>query len=183
MDVLGFVTLTVTGFASCAEFGSYAFVHPVIRHLPPESHIRVEQGLLKTFGRVMPVLMTLCVILSISYAVKLSNVESAARVAALASGLIHRRSRIHSCVQRSDQFGYRQMGRRQSTERLEGDKKSVGVLSRRTVLAAADWFCALVFGDDAGLTEIGETIWKLIWKLAKRTQKSEQPTRSLAPFG
>jgi uncharacterized membrane protein len=58
MDVLGFFTLTVVGFTACAEFGSYAFVHPVIRHLPPEHHLLVEKGLLRTFGRVMPVLMT-----------------------------------------------------------------------------------------------------------------------------
>ncbi|HXH69305.1 MAG TPA: hypothetical protein VNI60_03050 [Pyrinomonadaceae bacterium] len=70
MDILGFITLIVTGFTSCAEFGSYAFVHPVIRRLPQEHHIQVEQGLLKTFGRVMPVLMPLCVILAISYAVE-----------------------------------------------------------------------------------------------------------------
>ena len=62
MHILGFITLVITGFTSCAEFGSYAFVHLVIRQLPPEHRIRVEQGLLKTFGRVMPVLMTLCVI-------------------------------------------------------------------------------------------------------------------------
>jgi uncharacterized membrane protein len=65
MDVLGFATLTVTGFVACAEFGSYAFVHPVIRRLPARQHIEVEQGLLKTFGRVMPVGMTLCVILAV----------------------------------------------------------------------------------------------------------------------
>lgn len=70
MDVLGFVALVVTGFASCTEFGSYAFVHPVVRQLPQEHHVRVEQGLLKTFGRVMPVLMTLCVVLSVSYALQ-----------------------------------------------------------------------------------------------------------------
>lgn len=80
MDVLGFITLTITGFTSCAEFGSYAFVHPVIRRLPQEHHIRVEQGLLKTFGRVMPVLMTLCVILSIAYAISLTSDEGVARV-------------------------------------------------------------------------------------------------------
>ena len=65
MDVLEFATLSVTGFAACAEFGSYAFVHPVIRRLPREHHVTVEKGLLHTFGRVMPVLMTLCVVLSI----------------------------------------------------------------------------------------------------------------------
>lgn len=80
MDILGFITLTVTGFTSCAEFGSYAFVHPVIRRLPQEHHIRVEQGLLKTFGRVMPVLMTLCVVLAISYAISLNSVVGTARM-------------------------------------------------------------------------------------------------------
>jgi hypothetical protein len=31
----------------------------VIRRLPADYHLQVEQGLLRTFGRVMPVLMTL----------------------------------------------------------------------------------------------------------------------------
>ncbi len=79
MDVLGFFALAVTGFTSCAEFGSYAFVHPVIRRLPQEHHLRVEQGLLRTFGRVMPVLMTLSVILAVSYALSLDSVEGTAR--------------------------------------------------------------------------------------------------------
>ncbi|WP_180970137.1 hypothetical protein [Deinococcus planocerae] len=68
MNVLAFGTLLATGFTACAEFGSYAFVHPVIRHLPPEQHLRVEKGLLRTFGRVMPTLMTACVVLSWSFA-------------------------------------------------------------------------------------------------------------------
>jgi hypothetical protein len=54
MDILGFIALAVSGFRACAEFGSYAFVHPVIRHLPDEHHIRVEQGFLKTFGGLCP---------------------------------------------------------------------------------------------------------------------------------
>ena len=69
LNPLEFAALVVTGFTSCAEFGSYAFVHPVIRHLPPEHHVSVEKGLLRTFGRVMPVLMTLCVVLSLAYAI------------------------------------------------------------------------------------------------------------------
>ncbi|MBA3989728.1 MAG: DUF1772 domain-containing protein [Propionibacteriales bacterium] len=68
MNVLEFATLVITGFVACAEFGSYAFVHPVIRRLPPTAHLQVEQGLLRTFGRVMPVGMTLCVVLAISSA-------------------------------------------------------------------------------------------------------------------
>ena len=85
MHILTFVALTITGFTSCAEFGSYAFVHPVIRQLPQEHHLQVEQGLLKTFGRVMPVLMTLCVILSVSYATSQSSLEGAARIVGWAS--------------------------------------------------------------------------------------------------
>ena len=87
MDILGFLALSVTGFASCAEFGSYAFVHPVIRRLPREHHVFVEQGLLRTFGRVMPVLMTLCVVLSVSYAVQMNAVEGAARIVRWASAV------------------------------------------------------------------------------------------------
>ena len=85
MDILAFIALTITGFTACAEFGSYAFVHPVIRHLPQEHHLRVEQGLLNTFGRVMPVLMTLCVILSVSYGISPNSVEGPARIVRWAS--------------------------------------------------------------------------------------------------
>jgi uncharacterized membrane protein len=80
MDVLGFMTLLVVGFTSCAEFGSYAFVHPVIRRLPAKYHVSVEQGLLRTFGRVMPILMTLSVILAVCYAVQLNQVEGSSRM-------------------------------------------------------------------------------------------------------
>ena len=68
MELLAFCTLTVTGFVSCAEFGSYAFVHPVLRRLPQPERIVVEQGLLKTFGRVMPIGMTLSLLLVIIFA-------------------------------------------------------------------------------------------------------------------
>jgi len=43
--------LSVTGFAACAEFGSYAFVHPLIRRLPRDHHVTVEKGLLRTARR------------------------------------------------------------------------------------------------------------------------------------
>ncbi len=68
VDVLGFVVLVVVGFTACAEFGSYAFVHPVIRQLPPEHHVAIEKGLLRTFGRVMPPLMVASMGLAIANA-------------------------------------------------------------------------------------------------------------------
>ena len=79
MDILGFVSLVMTGFTACAEFGSYAFVHPVIRELPAEQHVQVERGLLKTFGRIMPIFMTLCVILAVAYAIQMNDQQSLAR--------------------------------------------------------------------------------------------------------
>jgi hypothetical protein len=68
MDVLGFVTLVITGFTACAEFGSYAWVHPVVKRLPARHHIEVEQGFLGTFGRVMPILMPACLALAVAHA-------------------------------------------------------------------------------------------------------------------
>ncbi len=79
--------MVITGFTSCAEFGSQAFVHPVIRRLPREHHVSVEKGLLKTFGRVMPVLMTLCVVLSFAYAIQLRTALGMASLARWAAAL------------------------------------------------------------------------------------------------
>ena len=59
MDVFGLAVLFLAGFTACAEFGSYAFVHPVIRRLPAREMITFEQGLLGTFGRAYPILMPL----------------------------------------------------------------------------------------------------------------------------
>lgn len=70
MDIVMFATVTVIGFTACAEFGSYAFVHPVLKRLPARDHIAMEQGLLRTFGVVMPVLMTASLVLAVGYAAR-----------------------------------------------------------------------------------------------------------------
>ena len=83
MDILGFITMLIAGFTACAEFTSYALVHPVIRHLPQKHHIRFEQGSLKTYGMIMPVLMPVSVILTVSYVIfsqDLRNIELIIRV-------------------------------------------------------------------------------------------------------
>ena len=59
-ELVVLAALVLPGFTACAEFGSYAFVHPVIRRLPTEHHVTVEQGLVRTFGHFMPVAMPLC---------------------------------------------------------------------------------------------------------------------------
>jgi uncharacterized membrane protein len=87
MDWFAFVALVITGFTACAEFGSYAFVHPVIQRLPPPYHIQVEQGLLRTFGRIMPLFMTVCSVIGISYAVYVWHIGGSVRLLALASAI------------------------------------------------------------------------------------------------
>ena len=69
LDWLTFVIVVLVGFTACAEFGSYAFVHPVTRRLPQREFIAVEQGLLNTFGRVMPILMPLTLIVAVIFAI------------------------------------------------------------------------------------------------------------------
>jgi hypothetical protein len=69
VDVLVFLTPLIVGFTASAEFASFSFVHPVIRRLGSGDRIRVEQGLLKTFGRVMPVLMPLSAVATVAFAV------------------------------------------------------------------------------------------------------------------
>ena len=67
-DLLVVAALALPGFTACAEFGSYAFVHPVIRRLPTEHHVAVEKGLVRTFGRFMPVAMPLSLAVLIGWA-------------------------------------------------------------------------------------------------------------------
>lgn len=94
MDLLLFATVAVTGFTASAEFGSYAFVHPVIKRLPRSEHILVEQGLLRTFGVFMPILMTGSLVLAISYAARpndgggLAEVLRWSAAAVWASGIV-----------------------------------------------------------------------------------------------
>lgn len=87
MDWLAFSYIVFTGFTACAEFGSFLFVHPVLRKLPPKYHILVEKGLVKTFGRFMPFAMTICMIISISYAIQLWPLGGVAATLAVLAAL------------------------------------------------------------------------------------------------
>jgi uncharacterized membrane protein len=69
VDVLGFLALMLAGFTACAEFGSYAFAHPVMRRLTSAQWITMEQGLLRTFGRAYPVLMPAGGLVLVTYAI------------------------------------------------------------------------------------------------------------------
>ena len=59
-------SLFVIGWIAGAELGSWCCVQPVIARLPYEQYVAAEQGMLGTFGRVMPVLMPLSGVLAIA---------------------------------------------------------------------------------------------------------------------
>jgi hypothetical protein len=82
-QVLTYATVAVVAFTACAEFGSYAFVHPVLRRLDVAAHIQVEQGLVRTFGRVMPVLMTGSLVLVIAWSTAVGSGPLPVRVLAV----------------------------------------------------------------------------------------------------
>lgn len=69
MDIIGIAAILVIGFVGSAEFGSAAFVHPVIRRLETQDQLIFEKGLLTTFGRVMPVGMTVATVLGVIVAI------------------------------------------------------------------------------------------------------------------
>lgn len=69
MNWLEIAAILVIGFVGSAEFGSAALVHPVIRKLDSDDQLVFEKGLLKTFGRIMPVGMTVASVLAISVAI------------------------------------------------------------------------------------------------------------------
>lgn len=90
-QLLTFAAVAIPGFTASAEFGSYAFVHPVLRKLEVSAHVQVEQGLVRTFGRVMPVLMTMSLVLVIIWGTTTSDAPIVLRALAIgtwALGLI-----------------------------------------------------------------------------------------------
>lgn len=87
MDWLACVILVLSGFTACAEFGSYAFVHPITRRLPQREFIVVEQGLLTSFGRVMPILMPLTVIVAVTFTISVWDEGGWSRTLAAAAAI------------------------------------------------------------------------------------------------
>ena len=59
------LSLLVVGWIAGAELGSWCCVQPVVARLPYEHYVASEQSMLRTFGRIMPVLMPLSAVLTI----------------------------------------------------------------------------------------------------------------------
>ena len=52
-----FVNLLLTGVLTANEFGSWAALHPALRELPQEAHVRSEQTVTRRYGKMMPALI------------------------------------------------------------------------------------------------------------------------------
>ena len=53
-----FANLFLVGVLTGNEFGSWAALHPALRELPHQAHVRSEQAVTRRFGKIMPALMT-----------------------------------------------------------------------------------------------------------------------------
>jgi uncharacterized membrane protein len=63
--VIEILSLLLVGWIAGAELGSWCCVQPVVARLPYEYYVAAEQAMLRTFGRIMPVLMPLSGVLAI----------------------------------------------------------------------------------------------------------------------
>ena len=57
--VLSTLVVLLSGWLAGAESASWALLQPVVARLEDTPQIRMQQGMLRTFGRVMPVLLPL----------------------------------------------------------------------------------------------------------------------------
>ena len=64
---LEIAVIVVIGSVAGAELGSWCCVQPIVARLPYEQSVALEQTMLRTFGRVMPVLMPLSGILAVAF--------------------------------------------------------------------------------------------------------------------
>jgi hypothetical protein len=67
--VLSTLVLLLSGWLAGAESASWALLQPVVSRLDETPQITMQQGMLRTFGRVMPILLPLTSVLIVLTAV------------------------------------------------------------------------------------------------------------------
>jgi hypothetical protein len=67
--MLSTLVLLLSGWLAGAETASWALLQPVVARLDDTPQIRMQQGMLRTFGRVMPILLPLTSVLIVATAV------------------------------------------------------------------------------------------------------------------
>jgi hypothetical protein len=53
------IVIVLVGWVAGAELGSWCYVQPVVARLPYEHYVGAERAMLRTFGRIMAILMLL----------------------------------------------------------------------------------------------------------------------------
>jgi MFS family permease len=71
--VLSTLVLLLSGWLTGAESASWALLQPVVARLDDTPQIQMQQGMLRTFGRVMPILLPLTSVLIVLTAVVAPN--------------------------------------------------------------------------------------------------------------
>lgn len=67
------LALLTVGWVAGAEIGSWFGIQPIVGKLPYEQQVNLEQAMLKTFGRVMPVIMPVSAVVVIILAILSRN--------------------------------------------------------------------------------------------------------------
>ncbi|HZB15495.1 MAG TPA: DUF1772 domain-containing protein [Chryseolinea sp.] len=67
--ILEITALLAIGWVAGAEIGSWFGIQPIVERLPYEQQVNLEQQMLKSFGKVMPVIMPFSAVVAIVLAV------------------------------------------------------------------------------------------------------------------
>jgi hypothetical protein len=62
------ILIVLVGWVAGAELGSWCCVQPVVAKLPYKHYVGAERAMLRTFGRIMPILMPLILLCQIGVA-------------------------------------------------------------------------------------------------------------------
>jgi uncharacterized membrane protein len=67
--ILEILALIAIGWISGAEIGSWFGIQPIVTRLPYDQQVFLEQAMLKTFGRIMPMIMPFSTVIVVVLAI------------------------------------------------------------------------------------------------------------------
>src|SRR5688572_32039161 len=74
--ILEIIALLAIGWVAGAEIGSWLGIQPIVGRLPYEQQVNLEQQMLKSFGKVMPIIMPVSAVVAIILAIFSHNDSS-----------------------------------------------------------------------------------------------------------
>ena len=126
------LSLLLVGWIAGAELGSWCCVQPVVARLPYEHFVAAEQGMLRTFGRIMPVLMPLSGILAVALIILTRADTRVVLWFRVAAAMCIARHRCHHAVGKcADQHPDGHLAADQRSCRMAADARTMALLPRR----------------------------------------------------